>query len=423
MKQYLITLLWLGLLVAFSARAAQPVTATLELVPDNTLPGTPVAFLINFANAGDAPQTVVNGVSLDVTSASGTFAANAIDRRRTASLPTDQMTMCHSVSCLVIPAHGHGQLYIDVDATASGNEFFADPRLSVPGTYYLQLTLATFDQTQAVTWITTNSAKLTIPQPAGVDAEAWQFLRNVAGGRSWTVTEWTMDADGAAPEVLAKYPTSAYMPWFAVRGAGASFDSRLARIDAALALAPAASLRDDLLLAKARLLARASDHALLADRNADLCLSYADAARTAYTNLQQQAISQAMKARAAEGLTHIYSRKGAEDGLRMFANDDAPSPAKIVPRVECVTPGIGNAFSARFGYTNPNTTVKVLQIGDLNQVTPAPRDQGQPRSFSVGQQTAVFTATSSGGQLIWHLDGSKAVASANFPVKCTAVTP
>lgn len=163
-----------------------------------------------------------------------------------------------------------------------------------------------------------------------------------------------------------------------------------------------------------------SQGALLWDRDIDKCLFYADMARSTYTTLQQQAVSQTMRQRAAEALTHIYTRKMAEGGLAMFAQSDPPAPAKVVPRVECVTPGAGNTFVARFGFTNPNRVVKVIQIGDGNQITPAPHDQGQPRVFVAGARSGVFTARSPGGQLIWHLDGATAVASADFPVRCSA---
>jgi hypothetical protein len=60
----------------------------------------------------------------------------------------------------------------------------------------------------------------------------------------------------------------------------------------------------------------------------------------------------------------------------------------------------------------------VIQMGDLNQVTPAPRDQGQPRFFKPGDHRSVFTASRPGGELIWHLDGGKATAAAEYPVQC-----
>jgi hypothetical protein len=91
---------------------------------------------------------------------------------------------------------------------------------------------------------------------------------------------------------------------------------------------------------------------------------------------------------------------------------------KVVPRVECVTKGQGQAFTARFGYSNPNSVVKVLPLSNLNEVTPAPRDQGQPRVFRSGDHSNVFTATSPGGNLQWHLDGATAEAARNLAVQC-----
>lgn len=63
--------------------------------------------------------------------------------------------------------------------------------------------------------------------------------------------------------------------------------------------------------------------------------------------------------------------------------------------------------------------LKVIELGDGNQVTPAPGDQGQPRVFKPGDHANVFTASSPAGELKWHLDGSQAIATADFPVQCT----
>jgi hypothetical protein len=87
--------------------------------------------------------------------------------------------------------------------------------------------------------------------------------------------------------------------------------------------------------------------------------------------------------------------------------------------VDCVTKGAGQSFSARFGYSNPNRVTKVLQIGSDNQVTPAPHEQGQPRNFKPGDHANVFVASSSGGNLKWHLDGNTATATADLQKPCT----
>src|SRR5260370_26337217 len=101
-----------------------------------------------------------------------------------------------------------------------------------------------------------------------------------------------------------------------------------------------------------------------------------------------------MRKRATEGLPHLYTRRTAEETLRLLEQSDLPTPASVIPRVECVNRGAGNTFSARFGYANPNKAIKVLSLGDRNEVTPPPRDQGQPRVFKPGDHANAFTATS-----------------------------
>lgn len=127
-----------------------------------------------------------------------------------------------------------------------------------------------------------------------------------------------------------------------------------------------------------------------------------------------------MRQRASSIINELYTTKTGQEALRDLAASDPPAPLGIVPRVECVSRGTGKAFSARFGYLNPNRALKVIALGDDNQITPAPRDQGQPRVFKPGDRSNVFTASSPGGELKWHLDGSQAVATADFPVQCAA---
>jgi hypothetical protein len=195
-------------------------------------------------------------------------------------------------------------------------------------------------------------------------------------------------------------------------------ESTLARLDVALASGPPPSLRDDLLLVKGTLAAQSGGHALEIDRDIDKALAFADIARSALSLLQDVAISDVMRARAADALTHLYSRRTAEETLRQLSATDPPAPLKLIPRVECVTPGQGNTFTARFGYSNPNQVIKVVPLGAENQITPAPRGDVQPSVFRPGDHANVFEATSPGGILKWHLYKNVATATADFEVRC-----
>jgi len=406
--------------VAPASGANLPVTATLELVPATTLPGTPVAFMVTAYNPNDSVHTLWSAARLTVTTPTSTFDAIGLNNNTFITIPSGQMDRCAGVGCLQLPAHGQRQLYIDIDPSLAGNEFFADRRLSMPGVYTLQLALEETSSGSPVTEIRTNSTTLTVQQPAGADLAVWQFLQRVTGGKGWGTTEWILGGDNVANEIRAKYPSSSYVPWVAAMGKVTTPESTLAQLDAALASGPPPSLRDDLLLVKGTFAAQASGHAVEVDRDIDKGLAFADVARSALSALQDLAISDAMRARAGEPLTHLYTRRTAEEELRQLSAIDSPAPLKVIPRVECVKRGQGQSFTVQFGYSNPNPVRKALPLGNLNEVTPAPRDQGQPRVFKVGDQRNVFTATSSGGNVLWHLDGGTAEATADFAVQCDA---
>jgi hypothetical protein len=391
-------------------------TATLRLIPESTLPGIPVSFLVTVTNPSTRPLTVGNGMSLTATTAEGTFDVLDMTNKTVVALPDEGIDKCRAVSCLHVPPNGQRDLLIDVGPVLHGNVFFHDRRLMAPGTYALELTLYTFDAGA----IRTNPATLTVRQPTGIDLEVWNFLKEAAAPSDWVLTSWAYSKPLLVQEIQSRYPTSAYVPSVVSLGAISKFPGDVTAFDHALAMNPPVTVRDNLLWHKAAYLAGQSKHVLRSLRDAEQAVALADRARDAYLELQRGAISDLMRQRAAEGLSQLNTRAMAEETLRLYESTDARAPEKVIPRVECVTRGSGKTFTARFGYENPNKIVKVLPIGNLNQITPAPRDQGQPRVVKPGSRSDVFTATSPGGNLTWHLDGQKAVATRDFAVQCGA---
>ena len=192
--------------------ANQPVTATLELVPATTLPGTPVAFMVTAYNPNDSAHTLWSSARLTVTTPTSTFDAVGLLNQPFITIPSEQMDRCGDVACLQLPAHGQRQLYIDIDPSLAGNEFFADRRLSAPGVYTLQLALIETPGDGTTTKIRTNPATLTIQQPTGADLAVWQLLQQISGGKGWGITEWALAGDSVAKEIRAKYASSSYAP-------------------------------------------------------------------------------------------------------------------------------------------------------------------------------------------------------------------
>lgn len=415
------TILCSAAILASIALAAQQLpTALLTLQPAQVLPGLPVAFLVTVNNPNKQPVTLLDAMELRVTSAAGTFMATGIGGRSVLNLPPDAVTPCGSPKCFVIPGNSQRQLYIDYGAALAENEFFADERLNVPGVYSLQLVLHPAAPDGGAAAINSNAAVLTVATPTGVDADAATFLRQQAPTHVWSLVQWATGGDAIAPRIRSDYPASAYVPWVAGYGRITSPSATLNLIDGALARNPPDSLRDNLMLLKGKLLAQWSGDALYAARNLDLALTYADQARATLDTLVKVAIADLTKQKATATLSQLYTNATARTSLDQMAAGDPPAPAQLVPHVDCVVLGSGASFMAQFGYANPNTTNKVLQVSDLNQVTPAPRDQGQPRIFRPGSHDHVFVATSPGGELKWHLDGNVATATRDFATPCSA---
>jgi hypothetical protein len=81
-----------------------------------------------------------------------------------------------------------------------------------------------------------------------------------------------------------------------------------------------------------------------------------------------------------------------------------------------VQPSANGTYVAKFGYKNLNSSNINIPIGDLNKVTPAPLDKGQPTGFLVGTVNDAFRVAFSNGTITWHLtspDGIERNAKAN----------
>lgn len=405
------------LLIAFVADGQRPATATLRLIPESTLPGIPVSFLITISNPNDEVLTI-GALTLKATTPEGTFDVQGVIRQTMIDLPGAGTDDCGGARCLRVPAKSQRVLLIDAGPVLVENEFFWDRRLMKVGAYDLELALWDRDHWLEASAIRTNTARLTVKEPTGVDLEVWKFMNEFH--HPWELVNWSMVYPRFSREIQRRYPTSEYVPSVVFLGAlGMPYDD-VSPYDHALAMNPPVTVRDNLLLYKAGHLTGESEHAMSVLRDVEQALAFADRARVAYLELQREAFSDVMRQRAAEGLSELYTPALAREMIEYYEQNDPPAPKSVIPRVECVTRGSGKTFTARFGYDNPNERFKMIQLGNLNQVTPAPRDQRQPRMFLAGTHSNAFTASSPGGNLTWHLDGQKAVATREFATQCGA---
>ncbi len=94
-----------------------------------------------------------------------------------------------------------------------------------------------------------------------------------------------------------------------------------------------------------------------------------------------------------------------------------PPQAPVQPILDCVSPLGDNGFVAYFGYNNQNDFPAALPIGTDNQFLAASSDFGQPAVFQPGEHHFAFNVSIGGGNLVWVLNGHKAVAS-RFSQQC-----
>ncbi|MDP9194478.1 MAG: hypothetical protein M3P06_22490 [Acidobacteriota bacterium] len=407
------------------AALEKPATATLRLIPESTLPGIPVSFLITITNPNDQVLRIGDGMNLKVTTDVDTFDVLDLLKHDTFRLPSEGVDDCGGASCLYVPAHGKRELLVDVGSMLVGNAMLLDHRLMKPGVYDLELTLYDHDRWFDRVSIRTNVATLTVREPAGVDLEVWKLMNKAVDPYEWDGLSWPLWSSLLPQEIQKRYPTSAYLPSVVSMGWIEQFPRDLSALDYALAMNPPATVRDNILWTKACYLAWHSRKLLSDARDVEQVVALADRAREVFRELQRVAISDVMRKRAAQGLSRLYTRATALQEIEFREHFESPTVfVNVIPRVECVTRRSGTSFTARFGYENPSSAITWRQhIGVNNRFTPAPDDQGQPDKFEPGSHSNAFTASSPGGNLTWHLDGQKAVAKRDFAVQCGATAP
>lgn len=98
------------------------------------------------------------------------------------------------------------------------------------------------------------------------------------------------------------------------------------------------------------------------------------------------------------------------------ATQSAPTYSPVIPIAENSgsSSPVAGGCQASFGYQNNNAQPVDIQIGMRNALSDegAVVSPGQPTHFQVGQVSSAFSVTwTSGGPLIWSLDGRSAVAN------------
>lgn len=290
MRRTTLTFFLLAVITASAAASDLPPRVNLALLPPLTLPALPVGFLLTVTNPSTQPTVIGPFASLKVTNAAGTFSALGVRRSPTINLPSDQMDKCGDAECLRVPANGQRQFYLRFGPLLAENEFFSDPRLSVPGRYDLEITLSVFNATTPeMKEIHSDTQTLVVQQPVGADLSVWNYLQETSGGGGWVPADWLGADDGVLRHIRAAYPSSAYIPWLGAIGLPPSLTDQLAQLDGALDANPPTAVRDELLLAKGGVLQGWSKYAIFNERDADEAVTLADLSRAIFNQLNNVA--------------------------------------------------------------------------------------------------------------------------------------
>jgi hypothetical protein len=395
--------------------------ATLRLTPSVSLPGLPVGFVVTVANLTDRTLRIEDSAALHVTTKDGgQFDAEDVTGSGVFGLPKSPRVV-HDPGYLYIPIppRSNVEFYYRLGEDLTGNEFFTDSRLTAPGVYLLQLQLeAAVAPTELpagtdpiVDTVVTDQEKLTIGTPEREDDIAiWAWLQAHKSPSGQTLGAWAYGRDLAAL-VAATYPNSSYYPYLVGMAPAQDRTAELALYDRAIAMNPPEAVRYELLLQRGA--AQMSWHVVDMDngRNAESALAWGNAAVDTLKKLVSIATINDVRLEAERIMAEYRDRKQIDEEIAWLGANDCPAPKTVEPFVDCVSMSNDDELTAWFGFNNPNDGGKMLLLGSRNQITPAPRDAGQPRWFKPGTYSRIVASETRGDTIIWHLDGSRAVAS------------
>lgn len=308
-----LTLAVLLLFPVVNIEAASALQVTFELQPAVTLPGIPVSFHFTFVNSTNSPQPVPKRMLLIVHDHDGnTFAAICCSGVTTMSVQSDWTDD-------VVSPHQNAVRDIFTGGQMRRPAWFADGRLSQPGTYQLEAWFLTGTLHHGVDSlpelseirqqsIISNLAVLTVQEPHGVDAEVWQRMLGFCKG-TWSPT-CLGPFSGSEPliqQILSKYPQSTYAGWFATMSSAPAAEERSAILRGWLTQAKPDDYTDW------RRLALAEDELAImhtyGNIKPDASKLHADVARVILGDLARTTKIDAVRVRAEKHLAYLNTAK------------------------------------------------------------------------------------------------------------------
>lgn len=396
-----------ALLLSPAVHAAN-VVASLEFVPSTLLPGVPATYVVRITNTGTTAVQLGTTYRFYLNDQNGVprplLRAGVIEDAQ----PYDVTFLSDDDESETSLAAGKTlELWFD-DIVNRERRYATSPFNTAPGTVTVAIQFSADGQP-----VSTGPVQLKVIQPSGDDLAVWNLMQQRAGG-VWSAETWDRIAD-LAPTVLRDYPRSHYAPYFAMRMPRVPCEIAtscvdLVPIEIALATNPPALVRDTLV--------------------AELGLEHANRAThfTSYRNIERAAeemkiarpyLDEVLRTTRLPALRDLAEKAAhlpasASDILeynQLLHKDAAAVPQRLTAFVDCVTIA-GEVMIARFGYSNPNSEGKEIQLGSGNRFMPTPYDRGQPRLFQLGTQHNVVGASGDAKKSVtWALDGNTAVAT------------
>jgi len=261
-----------------------------------------------------------------------------------------------------------------------------------------------------------------ILEPSGVDAEAWNYLRERTQRNHWPYFVGLGDDRPVLQTLRERFPTSQYALCVAAARTQDLSLTQLETLAAQLRAAP----KPQYMLEWTELAiggvhrSKCSQFVLYSvPRNVAAAADECEMAYAIYQRLSSTAGNALVRAKAAENLANTPRRKEVYD---YAAEIEAMLGRQLRPFVTCVTDTI-SALTVTFGYENPGDSERALPIGPSNRFGPAPESRGQPVTFLPGRHPSVVTIRVAAKKddpartISWSLNGMTAAPSKNDP-KC-----
>jgi hypothetical protein len=231
--------LFVFLTSAIACFADTDVQVSVSLDQSTTLPGIPVGISLILKNSSNHSVTLRGFPYLRVTPEKGSSFFAKWGLNSEAGWITADAT-----KPLQLRASETKEIRFPVDVTLTSPEWFFDNRLSFPGTYHLQIIIAT-SKDHIQDSITSNEVVLTVEDPHADDSLVWNRMQQLSGGKGWGGQEWTEMCFQLAKEIWDTHRTSNYFPYIAPM-VPATVPEKIVIIEQALQMFPTSPMVDKL---------------------------------------------------------------------------------------------------------------------------------------------------------------------------------